>query len=66
VIRYSPNTLRVSVTDGGVDPRPTAQANGGGHGLVGMRERVTMLGGTLTVGPHRDGGFAVVADLPCI
>jgi signal transduction histidine kinase len=29
-----------------------------------MRERVAMLGGTLSAGPHDNGGFAVVADLP--
>jgi signal transduction histidine kinase len=42
--------------DGGV--------GGGGHGLVGMRERATMLGGSLDVGPTGDGGFRVTAVLP--
>jgi signal transduction histidine kinase len=37
---------------------------GGGHGLVGMRERVTMLGGSLEAGPTADGGFRVTAVLP--
>jgi signal transduction histidine kinase len=62
-VRYGGQRLHVSVTDEGCDPPVTAQA-GGGHGLVGMRERVAMLGGTLSAGPHHDGGFAVVADLP--
>ena len=41
-----------------------AQAAGGGHGLVGMRERATMLGGSLETGPTADGGFRVTAVLP--
>ena len=40
------------------------QAAGGGHGLVGMRERTTMLGGSLDAGPTEDGGFLVAAVLP--
>jgi signal transduction histidine kinase len=44
---------------GGSDP-----AEGGGHGLLGMRERVTALGGTLTTGPRYGGGFRVHAILP--
>ena len=39
-------------------------AGGGGHGLVGMRERATMLGGSLDAGPTGDGGFQVAAVLP--
>jgi signal transduction histidine kinase len=39
-------------------------AGGGGHGLVGMRERATMLGGSLDAGPTGDGGFRVAAVLP--
>lgn len=41
----------------------TGQAPGGGHGLVGMRERVRMHGGRLETGPTAD-GFAVTARLP--
>jgi signal transduction histidine kinase len=41
----------------------SARSPGGGHGLVGMRERVRMHGGELRTGPTRD-GFAVVARLP--
>jgi len=40
------------------------RAAGGGHGLVGMRERATMLGGSLDAGPTGDGGFRVAAVLP--
>jgi signal transduction histidine kinase len=63
-IQYSRASLRVSVTNDGCDPPVLAQASGG-HGLVGMRERVAMLGGTLSAAPREGGGFAVVADLPC-
>ena len=41
-------------------PLPSA----GRHGLVGMRERVTMFGGDLQAGPRADGGFRVSARLP--
>ena len=37
---------------------------GSGHGLIGMRERAAMLGGTLNASPTRDGGFRVFAILP--
>ncbi|TDC45658.1 sensor histidine kinase [Actinomadura sp. KC345] len=36
----------------------------GGHGLVGMRERATMLGGRFSAGPATEGGFLVEAELP--
>jgi hypothetical protein len=35
-----------------------------GHGILGMRERAAMLGGTLTAGPTPDGGYLVEAVLP--
>jgi signal transduction histidine kinase len=36
----------------------------GGHGIIGMRERATMLGGHLEAGPTREGEFLVTAVLP--
>ncbi len=63
-IAYAPSELRLCVTNGpGTNPKAFA-GSGGGHGLVGMRERVHMLGGRLTAGPEPGGGFAVTAVLP--
>ncbi|WP_179235552.1 sensor histidine kinase [Streptomyces sp. CS113] len=48
-------------------PEPPAgplEVGGTGHGLVGMRERVRLVGGTLDAGPLPDGGFRVAAQLP--
>lgn len=45
--------------------RPVVPASpGNGMGLTGMRERVLLVGGTLTAGPRPDGGFEVHAVLP--
>ncbi len=39
-------------------------SEGGGHGIIGMRERATMLGGHLQAGPTEKGEFLVTAALP--
>jgi signal transduction histidine kinase len=57
VLEISNDAAPVLVAAGGL-------AAGGGHGLVGMRERATMLGGSLEAGPDGDGGFRVTAVLP--
>ncbi|MYW10984.1 two-component sensor histidine kinase, partial [Streptomyces sp. SID2563] len=58
-------TAEVMVLDNGRGNATGADsASGGGHGLLGMRERVTALGGTLTAGPRYGGGFRVHAILP--
>ncbi|MFB9318140.1 sensor histidine kinase [Cryptosporangium minutisporangium] len=57
------DVLRILVEDDGAAGRGSA-AEGGGHGLAGLRERVGLYGGTLEAGPRDEGGFRVVASLP--
>ncbi|MEU4337142.1 sensor histidine kinase [Micromonospora lupini] len=60
-VTVTPDEVRVEVTD---DGRRPVLANGEGHGLIGMRERVALHGGEFRAGPRADGGFAVTASLP--
>jgi signal transduction histidine kinase len=62
VLGYRPDAVEVSVTNDRPS-RPPDPLPGSGMGLVGLRERVELMGGRFTAGP-RDGGFAVVAQLP--
>ncbi|MFI5617036.1 sensor histidine kinase [Streptomyces sp. NPDC051567] len=77
VVRHAPGArTRVSVScDAGEvlvlvvngparDAVVALESSGTGHGLVGMRERVRLTGGTLDTGPLPDGGFRVAARLP--
>ncbi len=78
VLRHAPGSTRTgarsstpatgstspSATTGAPAPTPRPGTDGvGGHGLVGMRERARMFGGTLAAG-RVDGGFEVHAHLP--
>lgn len=69
-LHYTPDALSVQVDDDGAGTgtstgngtgRPSA---GPGLGLIGMRERVTALGGRLYAGPRDGGGFQVRAEFP--
>ncbi|MCF2530195.1 sensor histidine kinase [Yinghuangia soli] len=67
-LEYLPNRVVLRIgDDGGTAPDPGRAAQrmpGGGHGLVGMRERVAVHRGTFEAGPLPDGGFAVAAAIP--
>jgi signal transduction histidine kinase len=59
-LRWLGDTMELEVSDDGRRARTTAW----GHGLIGMRERIEVLGGTMTAGPRPAGGFVVRIQLP--
>ena len=60
-VHYGSNELRIEIRD---DGRGTATTDGLGHGLVGMRERVKIYGGEMTIGTSTGGGFVLNTRLP--
>jgi signal transduction histidine kinase len=60
-VAFAEDVVHVRVRDNGHGPSGDGQ---GGQGLVGMHERVAMVGGSLRVGPIDGGGFGVEARLP--
>jgi signal transduction histidine kinase len=60
-VRYTSDALELEVLDNGQGGK---SAREGGHGLIGMRERVALFGGELDAGPNAGGGFRVHARLP--
>jgi signal transduction histidine kinase len=63
-VRMTGDALELEVSDDGRGPRPADVPQPDGHGLVGMRERVSLYGGHLQTGPRREGGFLVRARIP--
>ena len=61
VLRYAPGTIGIEVTD---DGQATPGEGSRGFGLLGMRERVAVFGGTIEAGPRPGGGFRVQVQLP--
>jgi signal transduction histidine kinase len=61
-IGYEPGVVRLEVVDDGRGVN--GSSTGGGHGLLGMRERVGVYGGTLETGPVIGGGYRIAARLP--
>jgi signal transduction histidine kinase len=62
VIDYRKEVVVIDVRNPSGSTRPAAAA--GGHGLIGMRERVEAVHGVLVTGPAADGRFAVHAEIP--
>ena len=62
LVRYSPDRLELEIADSGRGR--ASSASSGGHGLVGMRERVALYGGRFSAGPVPPCGFCVRAELP--
>jgi signal transduction histidine kinase len=60
LVRYGPRELELTVSNDG----KTTAADADGYGLVGMKERVHLYGGTLEAGPRHGGGYSVSAKLP--
>ena len=61
-LSYQPDRIDVEIADKGRGA--AASDTGGGHGLLGMKERVMLLDGEFTAGPRRGGGFVVKASIP--
>ena len=61
-VRYGPHSLELEIADDGEGEE--TRAPGGGHGLVGMRERVALYGGRFQANPAPGGGFIVRVALP--
>lgn len=62
-LTYRPDTVEITVVNRRADDG--TRGPGTGHGLVGMRERVTMTGGSMTAGPRGD-DFAVAVRMPAV
>jgi signal transduction histidine kinase len=62
MLQWAPASLVLEVTDDGRGA--AAGSDGAGQGVLGMRERAAMLGGTLTAGPRPGGGFRVRTEIP--
>jgi signal transduction histidine kinase len=64
-LHYKPQALQV-IVDNGAARAGTPPSSGRGHGIIGMRERVTALGGTLSASPRHNGGYRVTATVPLV
>ena len=64
-VTYSADAVELDISDpGGGQRPPTASEHAGGHGLIGMRERLALYGGEMYAGERLDGGFQIRAWIP--
>jgi signal transduction histidine kinase len=63
-IQHTPRQLRLTVTNGHGTAEPDHGLPSGGHGLLGIAERIRLLGGTLQARPTLEGGFEITAEVP--
>jgi len=64
LLRLTDDQLRIDISDDGRHGGARPGDRPSGHGLLGMRERATLLGGSLTAGPRPSGGWLVTAQFP--
>ena len=63
-LRYDEDGVDIEIRNGAGEATVQRRVDGAGHGLIGMRERALMCGGSFAAGPQDDGGFAVRVRLP--
>jgi signal transduction histidine kinase len=63
-LRYDQDGVDIEIRNGADEATLRRRVDGAGHGLIGMRERALMCGGSFAAGPEEGGGFAVRVRLP--
>ena len=64
LLQWTATSLVAEITDDGRGAAAESDRDGAGQGVLGMRERAAMLGGSLTIGPRPGGGYRVRAEIP--
>lgn len=64
MVNWAPDRVQLIVEDNGRGSASLAGSDGAGMGLLGMKERAALFGGTISAGPAEGGGFRVKLDLP--